>query len=269
MPELPEVETSRLGILPYLKNHIIQQLDIRQQKLRWVIDDDIHLAKGQRILDVKRRAKYILIQLENGWIVIHLGMSGSLRILSEHKPADKHDHVDLILNNGTILRYTDPRRFGAWLWTPFLEWLPQLQHLGPEPLSDDFNAKYLYKLAQHKKVPIKTIIMDNHIVVGVGNIYASESLFMAKILPTRLTNTITLREIKLLVQAIKTVLTKSIEQGGTTLRDFAQSDGKPGYFAQQLHVYGRAEQPCLICGMLIKSQKIGQRNTFYCEHCQK
>ncbi|WP_392560875.1 bifunctional DNA-formamidopyrimidine glycosylase/DNA-(apurinic or apyrimidinic site) lyase [Orbus sturtevantii] len=269
MPELPEVETTRLGIVPYLKKQIIADIIIRQPKLRWPIDPDISMAIGQEIIDVKRRAKYLLLQLQQGWIVIHLGMSGSLRILQEDKPVEKHDHVDLVLTNKVVLRYTDPRRFGAWLWTPFLEWLPQLKKLGPEPLSDDFDANYFYNIAKNKKIPIKTLIMDNHMVVGVGNIYASESLFMAKILPMRLANTLNLKEITLLVRAIKDVLAKSIQQGGTTLKDFLQSDGKPGYFVQQLHVYGRAEKNCLVCNTPIKAKKIAQRNTFYCEHCQK
>lgn len=268
MPELPEVETSRLGILPHLKHQTIQEIIIRQPKLRWPIDLDIRLAHGQKIIDVKRRAKYLLLQLESGWIVIHLGMSGSLRILLADKPAEKHDHVDLVLQNGVTLRYTDPRRFGAWLWTPFLEWLPQLSKLGPEPLSDEFDEHYLYRMTQSRKVPIKTLIMDNHVVVGVGNIYASESLFMAKILPMRLANTLTKKEVRALVNAIKTVLDASIKQGGTTLKDFLQSDGKPGYFVQQLKVYGRSNEACFDCGSVIESKVIAQRNTFYCPHCQ-
>lgn len=269
MPELPEVETSRLGILPYLKNQTIKDIIIRQPKLRWPVDPDISLAIGQQIIDVQRRAKYLLLQLQQGWIVIHLGMSGSLRILLDDTPAAKHDHVDLALTNNVILRYTDPRRFGAWLWTPFLDWLPQLKKLGPEPLSNHFTAEHLYHLSKNKKIPIKSLIMDNHNVVGVGNIYACESLFMAKLLPMRLANTLNQEEAALLVTAIKEVLTKSIQQGGTTLKDFLQSDGKPGYFVQQLQVYGRAEKPCLVCGTLIQTQKIAQRNTFYCIHCQK
>lgn len=269
MPELPEVETSRLGILPYLKNQTIDDIIIRQPKLRWPIPSEITSAKDQQIIDVQRRAKYLLLQLTTGWIVIHLGMSGSLRILLEPQPEGKHDHVDLVLQNGTVLRYTDPRRFGSWLWTPFLEWLPQLKSLGPEPLTDEFNANYLYQQVKERKVPIKTLIMDNHIVVGVGNIYASESLFMAKILPSRLGNSLKLKELKVLVEAIKRVLANSIAQGGTTLKDFLQSDGKPGYFVQQLQVYGREGDSCLICQTPIQAKKIAQRNTFYCSHCQK
>ncbi|MDF7667203.1 bifunctional DNA-formamidopyrimidine glycosylase/DNA-(apurinic or apyrimidinic site) lyase [Orbaceae bacterium ESL0727] len=283
MPELPEVETSRRGILPYLKGQTIGQIIIRQPKLRWLIDDAILQAQGQVIVDVKRRAKYLLLELQSiegknnisqtsastiHWIVIHLGMSGSLRILLTPEPAQKHDHVDLILANGVTLRYTDPRRFGAWLCASSLNDLSQLTHLGPEPLSDDFSADYLFRQAKNRKVPIKSWIMDSNIVVGVGNIYASESLFMAKIHPIRPANSLTLAECERLVVAIKQVLAKSIEQGGTTLKDFLQSDGKPGYFAQQLQVYGRAGEACFICQAKIQSLKIGQRNTFFCEKCQ-
>ncbi|WP_392565775.1 bifunctional DNA-formamidopyrimidine glycosylase/DNA-(apurinic or apyrimidinic site) lyase [Utexia brackfieldae] len=269
MPELPEVETSRQGILPYLRGQTIADIIIRQPKLRWPVSAQIALAKGQKVLDVLRRAKYLLIQLEAGWIVIHLGMSGSLRILPQIKPAEKHDHIDLVLTNGTTLRYTDTRRFGAWLWCQSLDELTQLQHLGPEPLSDHFTTDYFYAQTRLRKVPIKSLIMDNHIVVGVGNIYASESLFMAKINPNRPAQSLSKTECKRLVEAIKKVLAKSIEQGGTTLKDFLQSDGKPGYFAQQLQVYGRENEPCLVCGETIVSQRIGQRNTFFCLDCQK
>ncbi|KFA59250.1 DNA-formamidopyrimidine glycosylase [Gilliamella sp. Choc4-2] len=269
MPELPEVETSRRGILPYLKGQTIKQIIVRQPKLRWPIDNAINEANGQVILDIKRRAKYLLLQLTNNWIVIHLGMSGSLRILQEAQKAEKHDHVDLVLENGVSLRYTDPRRFGSWLWANSLDKLTQLQHLGPEPLSDAFSGNYLIEKAKNRHIPIKRWIMDNHIVVGVGNIYASEALFMARINPNRAADSLKFTEYERLAIAIKQVLTKSIEQGGTTLKDFLQSDGKPGYFAQNLQVYGREGEACLICQRKIKSQKIGQRNTFYCEYCQK
>lgn len=269
MPELPEVETSRRGILPYLKGQIIKQVVVRQPKLRWPIDEAISDAQGQIIIDIKRRAKYLLLQLTQNWIVIHLGMSGSLRIVKSNQKPDKHDHVDLVLENGVTLRYTDPRRFGSWLWTNSIDDLKQLKHLGLEPLSEEFSANYLFEKATNRNIPIKSWIMDNHIVVGVGNIYASESLFMAKINPHRKVNSLTLEEFERLVSAIKQVLTKSIEQGGTTLKDFVQSDGKPGYFVQKLQVYGREGEKCLICKSDIKSHRIGQRNTFYCEKCQK
>lgn len=269
MPELPEVETSRRGILPYLKGQTIKQIIVRQPKLRWPVDSAIRGAQRQVILDIQRRAKYLLLQLSHNWIVIHLGMSGSLRILQNHRTAEKHDHVDLVLENGVILRYTDPRRFGSWLWANSLGEVSQLQHLGPEPLSEAFSEGYLFEKAKNRQVSIKSWIMDNHIVVGVGNIYASESLFLAKINPNRKVNSIQLVEFERLVKAIKQVLTKSIAQGGTTLKDFLQSDGKPGYFAKKLQVYGREGEKCFICSCDIKAQKIGQRNTFYCEFCQK
>lgn len=281
MPELPEVETSRRGILPYLKGQTIGQIIVRQPKLRWPVTPALMKAQGQTIVDVKRRAKYLLLELSNplesqshqidktNWIIIHLGMSGSLRILLTPESAQKHDHIDLILKNGITLRYTDPRRFCAWLYAISLNDLSQLHHLGPEPLSDNFSANYLITQVKNHRIPIKSWIMDNHIVVGVGNIYASESLFMAKIHPTRPTNSITLSECKRLVLSIKQVLTKSIEQGGTTLKDFLKSDGKPGYFAQKLQVYGRAGKNCFICQSEIQSIKIGQRNTFFCNKCQQ
>ncbi|MCO6524136.1 MAG: bifunctional DNA-formamidopyrimidine glycosylase/DNA-(apurinic or apyrimidinic site) lyase [Candidatus Schmidhempelia sp.] len=269
MPELPEVETSRRGILPYLKGKNINDIIIRQPKLRWLVSDEIIKCKAQTIIDIKRRAKYLLLELEQGWIVIHLGMSGSLRIIQDNRPPEKHDHIDLVMANGTIMRYTDPRRFGAWLWCQSLDELVQLQHLGPEPLQNEFNADYLQQQIKQRKMPVKNWIMDNTVVVGVGNIYASESLFMAGVDPNRSVQTLTHVELIRIVDAIKQVLAKSIEQGGTTLKDFLQSDGKPGYFAQQLQVYGRENQACFVCGNLISSKKIGQRNTFYCEICQK
>lgn len=269
MPELPEVETSRQGIMPYIKGNMIKHIIVRNSRLRWPVPAEIQLTEKQTVQNVQRRAKYLLLQLEYGWIVIHLGMSGSLRILLTPTPAEKHDHIDLVFNDGVILRYTDPRRFGCWLWAPSLDQIPQLAHLGVEPLSEQFSPIYLYSIIQTRKVPIKTLIMDNHIVVGVGNIYACESLFMARLLPTRLANSLSQHDVTNLVDAIKQVLTKAIEQGGTTLKDFLQSDGKPGYFAQQLQVYGRAGKPCIICDSPIASKKIAQRNTFFCEHCQK
>lgn len=269
MPELPEVETSRQGILPYLKGQHIAQIIIRQPKLRWPIDEALYMAQGQEIVDVLRRAKYLLLKLTHGWIVIHLGMSGRLRILMQPQLADKHDHVDLCLQNGTLLRYTDPRRFGCWLWTTDLSQLPQLQKLGPEPLTDAFSATYLYLLSRTKKQPLKSWIMDNQVVVGIGNIYASESLFRAKISPLKMAGQMSKAESTRLVKSIKAVLAKAIEQGGTTLKDFLQSDGKPGYFSQQLQVYGREGLPCFRCQTKIVATKIGQRNSYFCPNCQK
>ncbi|VAY02195.1 Formamidopyrimidine-DNA glycosylase [Arsenophonus endosymbiont of Aleurodicus dispersus] len=269
MPELPEVEASRRGIEPYLVGNKIEYSIVRNSKLRWPVAPEILYITNQSVISVKRRAKYLLIQLQHGWIIIHLGMSGSIRILTKEQLAEKHDHIDLIFSNGITLRYTDPRRFGAWLWTDDLNNCSVLSHLGPEPLSIDFNANYLYQRAKNKKIAIKPCLMDNKIVVGVGNIYANESLFASKIMPTRAAYSLTKKEISNLVINIKQVLQCSIERGGTTLKDFFQSDGEPGYFAQQLFIYGKKGKPCLHCGQLIQSIKIGQRSTFFCHNCQK
>ena len=269
MPELPEVETSRRGIEPHLVGETILHAVVRNPRLRWPVSQEIHALSDQPVLSVQRRAKYLLLELPEGWIIIHLGMSGSLRVLPEALPAAKHDHVDLVMSNGKVLRYTDPRRFGAWLWSRDLAASNVLAHLGPEPLSEAFNTDYLFAKARGKRTAIKPWLMDNKLVVGVGNIYASESLFAAGILPDRPAMSLSHEETALLVRVIKAVLLRSIEQGGTTLRDFLQSDGKPGYFAQELQVYGRAGEPCRVCGTLIESAKHGQRSTFFCRHCQK
>ncbi|HGF7526605.1 TPA: bifunctional DNA-formamidopyrimidine glycosylase/DNA-(apurinic or apyrimidinic site) lyase [Vibrio cholerae] len=268
MPELPEVEVSRLGISPHLVGGTIQSLVLRTPKLRWPIPQELKQLEGQTILAIHRRAKYLIIETPIGAAVVHLGMSGSLRVLAGDFPAGKHDHVDLQLTNGKILRYHDPRRFGAWLWCPAGESLPILDKLGPEPLTEAFNAQYMAEKAQHKRVVIKAFIMDNAIVVGVGNIYANESLFSAGIHPLRPTKSLSMEEWQRLVSAIKAVLEISITQGGTTLKDFSQPDGKPGYFAQELQVYGKGGQPCPQCTEPLSEQKIGQRNSMFCNHCQ-
>lgn len=268
MPELPEVEISRLGILPHVKGQKIAQIIIRQAKLRWLINKNIIQCKGETIVDVQRRAKYLLLQLPQNWIVIHLGMSGHLRIVDASSIVGKHDHVDLIFANGTCLRYTDPRRFGAWLWCHQLSELPQLLQLGKEPLAPDFNGSYLYQQLRKRRLPIKNVLMAATIVVGIGNIYANEALFMAKIDPRRPASTLSKTECARLVNAIKMVLTYAISQGGTTLRDFLHSDGGVGYFRQQLQVYGKRQGKCPCCGGELKSMRIGQRNTFFCPHCQ-
>ncbi len=268
MPELPEVETSRRGIEPHLVGEKILHAVVRNSRLRWPVSQEIHALSDQPVLSVQRRAKYLLLELPQGWIIIHLGMSGSLRVLSEEQPAVKHDHVDLVMSNGKVLRYTDPRRFGTWLWSTDPEGSNVLAHLGPEPLSDDFSGDYLYEKSRGKRAVVKQWLMDNKVVVGVGNIYASESLFTAGLLPDRAAASLSEEEAQRLCATIKAVLLRSIEQGGTTLRDFLQSDGKPGYFAQELQVYGRAGEPCRACGTPIVSSKHGQRSTFWCPNCQ-
>lgn len=269
MPELPEVEVSRMGISPHLLGQTIQAFVFRTPKLRWDIPQELKQLEGQVIRAIHRRAKYLLIETDTGTAIIHLGMSGSLRVLNADFPAAKHDHVDLKLTNGKVLRYNDPRRFGAWLWCAPGESHAVLAHMGPEPLTDEFNAEYVAEKAQGKRVAVKQFIMDNKIVVGVGNIYANESLFKSRILPTRAAGKVTLQEWARLVSDIKSTLAIAINQGGTTLKDFAQADGKPGYFAQELLVYGKAGEPCPECGEALQEQKIGQRNTFFCGECQK
>jgi formamidopyrimidine-DNA glycosylase len=269
MPELPEVETSRRGIEPHIVGATILHTVVRHPRLRWPIPLEIHSLSDQVVLSVQRRAKYLLLELPTGWIIIHLGMSGSLRVLPHDVSPAKHDHIDVVMSNGKILRYTDPRRFGAWLWCPDLATSSVLQHLGPEPLGESFNRDYLLAKSRGKRTAIKPWLMDNKLVVGVGNIYASESLFVAGVLPDRPAMTLSESEAERVVDAIKTVLHRSIAQGGTTLRDFLQTDGKPGYFVQELQVYGRAGEPCRACGTLIENRKHAQRSTFFCPYCQK
>jgi len=270
MPELPEVETTCRGIAPHIESQTVSMVVIRQNKLRWPVSPEITLDLPQQVINkVSRRAKYILVRAETGTLIIHLGMSGSLRILQQQQPAEKHDHIDVVFNNGICLRYTDPRRFGAFLWTKqAVEDHKLIASLGPEPLTDSFHNDYFHSLAKTRRVPIKTFIMDGHVVVGVGNIYASEALFVAGIHPTRPANKISQKRLSVLVDSIKEILRLAISQGGTTLKDFVNSDGKPGYFQQTLAVYGRKSEPCHHCGTAIKQIVIGQRSTFYCPHCQ-
>ncbi|EGR1264373.1 bifunctional DNA-formamidopyrimidine glycosylase/DNA-(apurinic or apyrimidinic site) lyase [Vibrio cholerae] len=268
MPELPEVEVSRLGISPHLVGGTIQSLVLRTPKLRWPIPQELKQLEGQTILAIHRRAKYLIIETAVGSAIVHLGMSGSLRILDGDFPAAKHDHVDLVMTSGKRLRYNDPRRFGAWLWCALDESHEVLGRLGPEPLTEAFNAEYMMDKARNKRIAVKAFIMDNAAVVGVGNIYANESLFTSRLHPLRPAHSLSLEEWQTLVANIKQVLQVAIKQGGTTLKDFTQSDGKPGYFAQELQVYGKAKQPCPHCGEPICEQKIAQRNTFFCPQCQ-
>nr|Q31EB2.1 RecName: Full=Formamidopyrimidine-DNA glycosylase; Short=Fapy-DNA glycosylase; AltName: Full=DNA-(apurinic or apyrimidinic site) lyase MutM; Short=AP lyase MutM [Hydrogenovibrio crunogenus XCL-2] len=271
MPELPEVETTRKGIQPKVEGQAIQKIIIRNGKLRWPVDPSlVEKLPGLVVLSIKRRAKYLLLETDQGHLIIHLGMSGNLRVLPQHEPAVKHDHIDLLLENGFLLRYHDPRRFGSWLWTeaPIQEH-SLLKSLGPEPLTDAFNAEYLFQKLQGRKTAIKTFIMNNQIVVGVGNIYANESLFLSGIHPTRPAQSLTLTEATKLTAHIKTVLSAAIEQGGTTLKDFLTPDGKPGYFEQKLNVYGRENLPCPQCDSAIEKVVLNQRAAYFCSNCQK
>jgi len=272
MPELPEVETTRRGISSHIVDQVITEVRINNPHLRWPVPvDELQSAlPRQKILSVDRRAKYLLLDCGNGHLIVHLGMSGSLRILKQSVPAEKHEHVEIFFKNGSVLRLRDPRRFGAVLWT---DKLPQthtlLASLGPEPLSDDFNAEYLFKQTRKRRCCIKNLIMDAHIVAGVGNIYASESLFHAGIRPSNAAMRLSRQSCSRLVHAIKKTLTQAIAAGGTTLRDFTDSNGQAGYFSQGLFVYARDGQNCLYCENLIKRKQLGQRSSFYCPYCQK
>ena len=269
MPELPEVETTRLGIAPHLLGRRIAKLVIRQPKLRWPIPQPlIACMPGQRIESIERRAKYLLVHTVAGSALLHLGMSGSLRVLDSGTPADKHDHYDWLLDSGRILRFTDPRRFGSLLWQPLGSMHALLAHLGPEPLSDDFDGDYLWRLSRGRAASVKTFIMDQAIVVGVGNIYAAEALFAAGIHPRRKAGSVSRARYALLAEAIQRILKVAIKRGGTTLRDFISPDGVPGYFEQELTVYGRTDQPCRNCATAIRVITLGQRSTFYCPSCQ-
>ncbi len=271
MPELPEVETSRRGIEPHLLNKKIKKISIRQHKLRWPIPKNLpQLATGRVIHAVSRRAKYIYLELENGTIIIHLGMSGSLRICTDKTPAEKHDHIDIQVANNKILRLRDPRKFGCVLWAKgSVDEHRLIKPLGPEPLSDAFTAHYLHDKAKKRQCTIKTFIMNSHIIVGVGNIYASEALFRAGINPKSKAGKISLARLEKLVAAIKLTLELAIKEGGTTLRDFTGINGQPGYFAQKLLVYGRSGEDCTQCGKPIKQFTQQARSTFYCSQCQR
>jgi formamidopyrimidine-DNA glycosylase len=270
MPELPEVETTLRGLLPHVQGIHIKSVIVRNSRLRWPIPADLSVwLPGQCIQTARRRGKYIIIQLDHGSMLWHLGMSGRWRVLPAWLEPGKHDHVDILFANGCLLRYTDPRRFGAILTTMQApEQHVLLRHLGPEPLSDAFDAHYLLQRAQARRVPIKPFIMDNKIVVGVGNIYATEALFTAGIHPAMPAGLLTQPQAGRLIVAIQDILARAIVQGGTTLNDFLSSDGKPGYFFQQLRIYGRAGQACVICQSPIQSCTLGQRGTTFCEHCQ-
>ncbi len=271
MPELPEVETTCRGIAPHIEGQTIKQVIVRQPKLRWPVPESLaQTLTGLSIQSVTRRAKYLLLSTGSGTVLMHLGMSGSLRVMSTGQAVGKHDHVDFVFNDGTILRFNDPRRFGAVLWTtePAAEH-PLLKDLGPEPLLSGFNGELLYALSRNRKTAVKSFIMDSHIVVGVGNIYANEALFMSGIQPTRQAGKVSLARYQKLAECIRVVLLHAIEQGGTTLRDFVNEAGKPGYFQQQLRVYGRAGLPCVSCSQPLTEVRIANRSTVFCGACQR
>jgi len=271
MPELPEVETIMQGLIPHLENNLIMDVIVRQDKLRWPVSPMLkqHLVQ-QKIMQLSRRGKYLLLQMTNGTLIMHLGMSGRLQIQNKATPPARHDHVDIFFGDVCLLRYNDPRRFGAIIWTAN----DPLQHhllcsLGIEPLSDDFTGEYLKNQAQNRRVAIKSFIMNSHVVTGIGNIYAAEALFLAKIHPMTPAGVLTEVQCVQLVHAIKDILKAAIHQGGTTIKDFINSDGAPGYFTQQLCVYGRSGKPCLVCQAPLITMQLGQRSTVFCEFCQR
>ncbi len=270
MPELPEVETTRRGIRSALRGRTVAGLVLREHRLRWPVDRKLgsELA-GQRVLEVRRRAKYLLIELERGTLLAHLGMSGSLRVLPVDAPLLAHDHYDLVLDSRRCLRFNDPRRFGCLLWaTGDPNEHPLLAGLGPEPLERDFTADHLAAKARRRRVAIKPFLMDQRVVVGVGNIYASEALFRAGINPRRAAGRVSRERLAGLVQSVRDVLGEAIRQGGTTLRDYVNAEGTPGYFRQKLFVYERAGEPCRTCGTPIRQFTQGQRSTYHCPVCQ-
>ncbi len=271
MPELPEVETTVNGIKPWLENKTIKKINIYNDSLRWKIPADlVDKYLKQEVTSVTRRAKYILIHLNSGaTLIMHLGMSGSLVINTDNKPLAKHDHFEMVMDDETALRFNDPRRFGCVLDSQDYLNHKLIKNLGPEPLTDEFNGKLLKQKSTNKTQAVKNFIMDGKVVVGVGNIYASEALFMAKINPTKPAGKISLKRYQQLAKSIKQVLSNAIASGGTTLSDFVNAEGKPGYFAQELKVYGMESKSCVDCGASIKKIVIGQRSTFYCSNCQK
>ncbi len=271
MPELPEVETTKRGISPHIIGKRIQNVIVRQRQLRWLIEPNFEsYLIGQTIEDVERRAKYLLIKTQHGTLIVHLGMSGNLRIVKNSTPQNNHDHVDIILDKDTVLRFNDQRRFGAMIWaTGNVMKHSLLCNLGVEPLSDEFTTQQLFLLSRRRRVPIKTFLMAGKVVVGVGNIYANEALFMAGILPTRHACDLSSADCDSLVESIRVILAQAIEKGGTTLRDFVNVDGKAGYFQQQLHVYGRGLLPCIICNQSLQEIRMANRTTVFCLNCQQ
>jgi formamidopyrimidine-DNA glycosylase len=271
MPELPEVETTRRGIARFVTGRRIAALTVYEPRLRWRVADDVPASvAGQRVTGTARRAKYLLITLESGTLIVHLGMSGSLRVLPADTPRIAHDHYDLRLDSGKTLRFNDPRRFGSLHYTagdPRQH--PLLARLAPEPFDPEFDADYLWRITRRRRASIKQVLMNSRLVVGVGNIYASESLFRSRIKPRRRAQSLTLQEANRLVKAVQAVLSRAIEVGGTTLRDYVGADGEPGYFRQKLYVYERAGKACRVCGSVVRQLTQQGRSTYYCASCQK
>lgn len=269
MPELPEVETTKRGIAPFVTGRVVMRVLLRRKDLRWPIPRAIAARlPGQRIESVERRAKYLLLHTGAGSALLHLGMSGSLRITDPAMPPRKHDHYDLLLDSGQALRFNDPRRFGCLLWQEPGEVHPLLRALGPEPLGDAFDGDWLWNASRGRRATVKAFLMDQSMVVGVGNIYASEALFAAGVYPKRAAGSVSRTRYARIAAEIRRILSYAITRGGTTLRDFLAPDGAPGYFEQELFVYGRAGDPCKACDTPIRAQVVGQRMTYWCPRCQ-
>jgi formamidopyrimidine-DNA glycosylase len=275
MPELPEVETTRRGLAPHLEGRRVLEATLRRKDLRWPIPKEIRtLLPGQRIDAVRRRAKYLLMDTAAGTAIWHLGMSGSMRVLPADMPVATHDHVDLSIEamghgKPRVLRFNDPRRFGCLLWQAPGETHELLRDLGPEPLSDDFDGDLLYERSRGRSAPVKAFLMDQKIVVGVGNIYAAEALFAAGVSPLRAAGKVSRERYGAIAEAVRAILRYAIERGGTTLRDFLSPDGAPGYFEQELSAYGRGGEPCPRCGRPMKQAMLAQRATVWCGYCQR
>ena len=270
MPELPEVETTLKGIEPHIINKRIEKVLIRQPKLRWEVPSS-QLKKylpNESFSNASRRAKYLILKCKTGSLIIHLGMSGSLKVLSKLEKPKKHDHIDILFVDKTVLRFTDPRKFGSFHWTKNPENFYLLKNLGPEPLGNEFSAEYLFRYSRKRKVPIKNFIMNSHVIAGIGNIYACESLFLAGIRPQKAAGKVSLKKYEDLVSAIKKILLESIKLGGTSLKDFVKADSQPGFYKPNLFVYGKEGEKCKNCKSILKNIKIGQRSTIYCPACQ-
>ena len=271
MPELPEVETTRRGIVPLVEGRTVTAVTVRESRLRQPVPENLTaLLCGEELLAVGRRAKYLLFRFARGTLIVHLGMSGSLRVVPPATPFKKHDHIEITFAGERRLRFHDPRRFGLMIWSADpVEQHPLIAHLGPEPWDAAFDAAYLHASGSKRRAAVKNLIMDGHVVVGVGNIYASEALYRARVHPRRAAGRVSLARYARIVVAIREVLAEAIEVGGTTLRDFVKSDGEPGYFRLQLNVYGRTGEPCPGCHRPIRQAVIGQRSSFYCPACQR
>lgn len=271
MPELPEVETTRRGLAPLVEGRAIARVEVRRSRLRWPVAPELDQLAGETVRALERRAKWLIWRFDRGSLLWHLGMSGSFRGWERPATPEKHDHIDIAVRDGRLIRYTDPRRFGAVLWQPGRDPRahPRLAGLGPEPLDENFDGDWLWRRSRGRRAPVKQFIMDGAVVVGVGNIYAAEALFAAGIHPRRAAGRISRARHARLAGAIRETLSRAIEVGGTSLRDFTVGDGTPGYFGQELKVYGKAGQPCPACGRTLKGAVIGQRATVWCPTCQR